>query len=482
MSKKEYCQICCETFTNKLRNSIKCNNCNNSVCLQCFKKFLLIDGSEQICMCCKIDLNTEFIFMHTPKTFQRLFINKIINLELVREKILLKQTQEKMELQHRRDLLKNREVLLKKHLIKFDDDHEILNLISNTKSELNEVNTEINKKEYNSVTFLCPIPNCEGLIKKGECSCCRNKICKKCQTKKEENHECNKDILENLKLLSKDTKPCPKCLTPIYKIDGCDQMFCIKCKTPFSWKTGNIITGIIHNPHYFEWIRNRGLEPTRTDLGVPQAILDPCGEVFQNAVDNLFLIKLKNYQPQSENEKNIIENHFVQRVTGEISVLLPMLTSSVYDIEVIEGEKRSLRLDYIMKKKILSKKINFYQNKNFLLDSFGENLSDSEENEENYKTSLTNLETNWFQKLRKIYKKREMKKDLIKLLETFDCTIKDLIVLTNETNNYNDMFETIIALVTYFSNQLKENEKRFDLKNYTQICIRDGLSCKLVDW
>ena len=59
-------------------------------------------------------------------------------------------------------------------------------------------------------------------------------------------------------MLDKDSKTCPSCAALIFKIDGCDQMFCTQCATAFSWRTGKVETGRIHNPHYYEYNRNRG--------------------------------------------------------------------------------------------------------------------------------------------------------------------------------------------------------------------------------
>jgi hypothetical protein len=47
-------------------------------------------------------------------------------------------------------------------------------------------------------------------------------------------------------------------------VKNCDQMWCIECKTAFSWSKGTVEVGNIHNPHYFQWMRQNGGMP-RTD-------------------------------------------------------------------------------------------------------------------------------------------------------------------------------------------------------------------------
>ena len=127
---------------------------------------------------------------------------------------------------------------------------------------------EKKKKEIKTFIRRCPQPECKGFLSTQlKCGICENYACKDChepkKVKNDEEHKCNPDTVETIKLLASDTKPCPSCATQIFKIVGCDQMYCTQCHTPFSWIRGTIETGVIHNPHYYEFQRqqNGGVAP-----------------------------------------------------------------------------------------------------------------------------------------------------------------------------------------------------------------------------
>jgi hypothetical protein len=112
----------------------------------------------------------------------------------------------------------------------------------------------------------CPVTDCKGFLStKWVCGLCDSKVCNKCHEVKceSEEHVCDENSIKTAELLMKDSRPCPKCASMIFKIEGCDQMFCVMCHTAFSWKTGQIETGRIHNPHYYDIQRklNNGQMP-----------------------------------------------------------------------------------------------------------------------------------------------------------------------------------------------------------------------------
>jgi hypothetical protein len=106
----------------------------------------------------------------------------------------------------------------------------------------------------------CPYEDCRGMIyhETWLCSLCEKEVCAKCQEKKENEHKCDRNIVESVKMLKKDTKACPKCAVPIHRLYGCDQMWCTQCHLTFNWETLQEEKGIIHNPHAIEWARIHG--------------------------------------------------------------------------------------------------------------------------------------------------------------------------------------------------------------------------------
>ncbi len=112
-------------------------------------------------------------------------------------------------------------------------------------------------------TQKCSVEDCEGfLTEKWVCELCDNKTCRRCLETKNDKHVCNQDDIETVKLIKKTTRNCPGCATAIHRIESCDQMWCTQCNVPFSYKTGKKINGPVHNPHFFQWLKeNPGANP-----------------------------------------------------------------------------------------------------------------------------------------------------------------------------------------------------------------------------
>ena len=139
------------------------------------------------------------------------------------------------------------------------DYHYAIKTYGNARGVAGAILTDEQKESRAVFHQKCPAEGCEGFLsKQWKCGLCDGKFCKDCHESKADDHECNPDLVASVKAIKKEAKPCPKCASQISKIDGCDQMWCTQCQTAFSWNTGRIETHVVHNPHYFQWMRENG--------------------------------------------------------------------------------------------------------------------------------------------------------------------------------------------------------------------------------
>ena len=304
------CSICCDE---NIKLPVIHNCCKFTCCRNCFCRYLLESTSlEPKCMSCNKDITLDFVSNNMTKTmYSNDYRNKRANILLSREisklpyddtefKIYKLEEKEKEYRKKYREL--KREIsgnqdkidILTKKIRECKDNEQLKKLreelhseyqirrynrskknTSNMDLKIKAKNTrEIIDSTYDEISKLrgdtgtkntrkefimkCFDEKCNGFLStKWICKSCDKKYCNKCRTIIDNEHKCDPNLVETYKLLKKDTKNCPSCHVPITYIDGCDQMFCTECKTAFSWRTGKIDKGRIHNPHYFEWRRTR---------------------------------------------------------------------------------------------------------------------------------------------------------------------------------------------------------------------------------
>lgn len=83
----------------------------------------------------------------------------------------------------------------------------------------------------------CPVTQCRGVIKEGQCDKCGVKICDSCGEIAHVGKECQPDIRASHQRLQQESRECPKCHVSIYKDGGCNHVKCSRCKTHFDWAT-----------------------------------------------------------------------------------------------------------------------------------------------------------------------------------------------------------------------------------------------------
>lgn len=261
---------CCICFDNVQQVcAIKCPShaCNFKACKKCFKHFLNDNPMSTKCMECDIFFDHSIMVELFGKSYVTNDLKKQQKTVLFERQLAqMPATQMSQEFK----IAKNKKEISELNKAIRNNGYANMELREQLKAEKNvleevlfvlETNTiNVNSKEENSIVMKCTNQECNGFISTNYiCEVCDRHYCNKCiQVIENDVHNCKKEDVDTAKLILSDTKPCPSCGTRISKLSGCDQMWCIQCHTSFSWKTGRIEKGIVHNPHYFEWIRNNG--------------------------------------------------------------------------------------------------------------------------------------------------------------------------------------------------------------------------------
>lgn len=440
--KKEICSICCEKINVSNRKDIKCLYCNYVACRECIAQFLLININEPNCMNCKKIWNREFLCNNFTKTFinndYRDYRQKLL---LDKEKALLPATQFIVEAINNKEKLQQ---TLREYLIEVNTKKQELN----DEIQLNEsiINGKTNNNKQKKVFIRkCGVEDCRGFLsEQWKCGICDTTTCNKCleildqdknldkDNNPENIHVCKEENIESAKLISKDSKPCPKCAALIFKIDGCNQMWCVLCHTAFSWITGQIETSRIHNPHYYEMLRNMSAngEIPREPENICNDNDDNVGMPNNNQIELLLLTK------RNKPEYHIFKEKILN-ITRKIFHILyhhPNNFQQKYD-----NDKRCLRIRYLM---------------NYITEDY------------------------WKKELQRKEKKYEKALNLFQVSRTLEIIGGD-IIRSIQTKNINTIYDDFEKLRNNINDGLYQIGKQFSDSYYTINKEWDYLSLKL---
>ena len=257
------CTVCCDPYTKETRKMIPCFSCAYEACTRCVKTFLTSATTEPTCMNCHHVWPREFLDEHLSRSWRegdlRHHREKIL---FDRERSLLPATQPDVEIEVQKrtyaaeiPALTEKEHELKHKLYELQAEIAAHRRYIRHGPEATEATETKEAKEKRLFIAACPIETCRGFLSTAyKCGTCATQFCSGCRERKPKDveHTCDPALVATIAEIVKDSRPCPRCGTAISKVSGCDQMFCTQCDTPFSYETGKVITGIIHNPHYFE--------------------------------------------------------------------------------------------------------------------------------------------------------------------------------------------------------------------------------------
>lgn len=304
------CNVCCEAFNHSNHSKITCRYCPYETCSTCAERYLIESTEDPHCMNCRKGWSREILVDNfTQKFVTRTFKTRREELLLERERSLMPSTQPYVEIEKKIRTTSDQIIHIRKIIEQVNKKCTSINqqniavfMIANNISSVIEARIyqhELASEQRKVMTTLtidvqhlewcqsiythrlqggglenekrqfvraCPYADCRGFLSTAwKCGICENWTCPECHEIKgpsrDIDHVCDPNNIATAQLLARDSRNCPSCASLIFKINGCDQMYCTQCHTAFGWRSGRVETGTIHNPHYYEYMRQHGALP-----------------------------------------------------------------------------------------------------------------------------------------------------------------------------------------------------------------------------
>lgn len=269
------CPICLSNFTGNLRKPLVCPFCQFETCMQCAKTYLLTCQSQPKCMKCFGAWDTVFVTTHFNAHWRRTALSRHLDQFLLEEQIALLPLEMPLFAAYQAKQKSQKEYLeceaqLKKLMTQYPsgsqstrsrcalEEAETRLFVARNEAERDMrqwLNVSRREQKMHRETRPCPTPSCRGFLVDWRCGICKVHVCKDCLTlMPSQEHQCQEADIKSAALIQNETRSCPGCKIRVFRIDGCAQMFCVQCRTPFSWETGEVIHGPIHNPHFLTFL------------------------------------------------------------------------------------------------------------------------------------------------------------------------------------------------------------------------------------
>ncbi len=146
-------------------------------------------------------------------------------------------------------------------------------------------------------------------------------------------------------------------------VRNCDQMWCTQCHTAFNWRTGRI-EQVVHNPHYFEWLRRNGSEVPRNPGDIPCGghhhlthrtyedirttlltkfsnhwLCKPSIDMTGSIIRNIIHIRFVELDPNQNNQQTYVQKNQQLR----IDYLRKVIDENVFKTKLQQCEKSNLK-------------------------------------------------------------------------------------------------------------------------------------------